>query len=120
MSHREMNLHVYHIDKWAMDLVQLFDLDADYSGENGDEYWEFTNKRDDKGELISLAVANGFKTEAERLLSEIDDHDSDDHTRIGVVLDYIAEFCHGSYSSQFTYEILEEEGGYSVAVSFLT
>lgn len=117
---REISLHTFIVDKWAMDLLQFFDLDSDYNGDNGDEYWEMSDQDDKNGDPIPLAIVEGHKTEAERLLKEWDDPDSDDHTRIGNILDNINEFCHGSYSYNFTYQIEEIEDGYAVAVAFLT
>jgi len=103
-----------------MDLLQFFDLDSDYNGDNGNDDWEYSGEDDEHGDPIPLAIKMGFKTEAERLLAKWDDHEDDDHSRIGQVLDNISEFCHGSYSSQFTYEIEECEEGYAVSVAFLT
>tara|TARA_R110000868_G_scaffold411134_1_gene701930 strand:- start:410 stop:772 length:363 start_codon:yes stop_codon:yes gene_type:complete len=120
MSHRNINLHLFTIDKWAIDLLPFFDLDSDYTEDGDDSNWEYSGEDDEHGDPISLAIKLGFKTESERLLAEWDDQEADDHTRIGNILDKIDEFCHGSYSSQFTYEIEEIEDGYSVAIAYLT
>lgn len=120
MGYHTMNLHTFNIDKWSMDLLQFFNLDSDYNGVNGDEYWELSDLDGADGEPIPLCIVQGFKTEAERLLNKWDDPEADDHSRIGNILDKIGEFCHGSYSVSFTYEIEDIEGGYVVAVSYLT
>ena len=120
---KEINLHMFIVDKFAMNLLQFFNLDSDYNGDNGEEsykYWEMSDQYDENGDLIPLAIVQGFKTEAERLLREWDDDNEDDHTRIGNILDKISEFCHGSYSYSFTYEILDIGNTYAVSVAFLT
>ena len=89
------------------DLVSLFDIDSDYNGDNGDEHY-----RED-------TLALGYKTEAHRIVDETFSDEFDDTTNITNLLDYINEYCHGSYSINFTYNIVEVEDCYVVAVAYM-
>ena len=122
MSNRTISLRTHFIAKEDSEmrkgLISLFDGDEDFNGGNGDEYWEMTNKNNDEGKPISLAVSLGFETEAERFVNDIFSLDTDDITNIDNVLSQV-ESCLGSYGSQFTSEIEEVEGGYSIAIAYL-
>lgn len=59
MSHRSLHLQTFEINKYSMDLENLFSLDDD------------------------------IKDKAIEILDEIDDHNNDDHSRIDVVMEYI-------------------------------
>jgi len=119
MSNRTISLHLFILQKNSLDLLQFFDLDSDYNGDNGDEHWEMSDKKDKNGNPISLAVLEGYKTEAERILNKIDDQEQDDEWRIDNVINYVDKFCHGSYSSSWTYELKRIEEGYAVAVAYM-
>jgi hypothetical protein len=131
MGYRQLNLQTFNIDKDNIKegLVGLFDLDSDYNGDNGDEYWEFSDQDDENGNPISLAVLEGFKTEAERFVDGIyfdivneaqaKNEEPTMQKMIASTLYKIQE-CHGSYSSQFTFNITETDNEFVVAVSYLT
>lgn len=122
MSHRTISLRTCFVPKSDSEmrkgLISLFDGDEDFNGGNGDEYWEKSNTLKDNGEFMSVAVSLGFETEAERFVDEIFSLETDDITNIQNVLDKL-EVCLGSYGSQFTTEIEEVEGGYSIAIAYL-
>lgn len=122
MGYSQMNLQTFTIDKNNIKegLVELFDLDSDYNGDNGDEYWEMSEQDDENGDPISLAVIEGFETEAERLVDNIYNKDLKDKTKIEETLEHIDEFCHDSFSSSFKYQIMERDSEYIVSVSYLT
>ena len=126
MGYRQLNLQTFNIDKDNIKegLVGLFDLDSDYNGDNGDEYWEFSDQDDENGDPISLAVLEGFKTEAERFVHNIYSYSHKNGVLnpqqcIASTL-YKIEECHGSHSSQFTFNIAETDNEFVVAVSYLT
>jgi len=121
MGYRDLSLRIFLLDKrnFKKELVSLFNLDSDYNGDNGPEYWTPSNKTDEGGEYIPLATVEGFETEAERLVEAIYDPGTDDERNIQAVLDHISECCHGDYSSQFTYEIAMTKTHCFVAVSYL-
>jgi hypothetical protein len=131
MGYRQLNLQTFNIDKDNIKegLVGLFDLDNDYNGDNGDEYWEFSDQDDENGDPISLAVLEGFKTEAERFVDGIyfdivneaqaKNEEPTMQKMIASTL-YKIEECHGSHSSQFTFNITETDNEFVVAVSYLT
>ena len=126
MGQKTNNLHAFTIDKDNIKegLISLFDMDEDYNGGNGDEYWEFSDQEDEDGNLISLAVLEGFKTEAERFVHNIYTYSHSD----GVLNQeqcitstlYKVQECHGSHSEQFNFVIVETDFQFIVAVSYLT
>jgi len=112
MSNRSLNLHLFSFGNDDDEIVQaLIDawhsLDTDY--DEGSDNWRVD---DDLEEL-------GFNTQAEKEVKQLDITEYDDVSFIGAVMDMISD-GHGSYSSQFTYEIEEQEEGYCVAVAYLT
>jgi len=122
MSNRKLDLTTYTIVDIKKDMVQCFD--DDYNGTNGDEQWELSDEKDESGEWKTLAEVEGFETEAERLISNVYDDESDDITNIETILDEVEE-CWGSHASQFTYSITpckDEEGecAYIVSIAMLT
>jgi len=131
MGHKTNNLHTFTIGKEDIrqGLISLFDMDEDYNGGNGDEYWEFSDQEDEDGNLISLAVLEGFETEAERfvdgiyfdIVNEAQDKNEEPsgHKMITSTL-YKVEECHGDHSSQFNFAIVETDFQFVVAVSYLT
>lgn len=126
MGQKTNNLHAFTIDKDNIKegLISLFDMDEDYNGGNGDEYWEFSEEVDEEGSLISLAVLEGFKTEAERFVNNIYEYSHKD----GVLNQqqcitstlYKVQECHGSHSEQFSFVIVETDFQFVIAVSYLT
>ena len=126
MGQKTNNLHAFTIDKDNIKegLISLFDMDEDYNGGNGDEYWEFGEEVDEEGNLISLAVLEGFKTEAERFVHNIYTYSHSD----GVLNQeqcitstlYKVQECHGSHSEQFSFVIVETDFQFVIAVSYLT
>jgi len=127
MGQKTNNLHAFTIDKDNIKegLISLFDMDEDYNGGNGDEYWEFSDQEDEDGNPISLAVLEGFETEAERFVDNIWSEAADKeeepsaHKMITSTL-YKVEECHGDHSSQFNFAIIETDFQFVVAVSYLT
>jgi len=127
MGHQTNNLHTFTIckDNIRQGLIFLFDMDEDYNGGNGDEYWEFSDQEDEDGNPISLAVLEGFETEAERFVDNIWSEAADKeeepsaHKMITSTL-YKVEECHGNHSSQFNFSIVETDFQFVVAVSYLT
>ena len=131
MGHKTNNLHAFTIDKDNIKegLISLFDMDEDYNGGNGDEYWEFSDQEDENGELISLAVLEGFETEAERFVDGIyfdivneaqaKNEEPSAQKMITSTL-YKVEECHGSHSEQFNFAIVETDFQFVIAVSYLT
>ena len=126
MGHKTNNLHTFTIGKEDIrqGLISLFDMDEDYNGGNGDEYWEFSDQKDEDGNLISLAVLEGFKTEAERFVHNIYTYSHSDGVLnqeqcIASTL-YKVQECHGDYSSQFNFSIVDAGFQFVVAVSYLT
>jgi hypothetical protein len=126
MGQKTNNLHAFTIDKDNIKegLISLFDMDEDYNGGNGDEYWEFSDQKDEDGNLISLAVLEGFKTEAERFVYDIYTYSHSDGVLnqeqcIASTL-YKVQACHGSHSEQFTFVIVDTGPQFIVAVSYLT
>lgn len=126
MGHKTNNLHAFTIDKDNIKegLISLFDMDEDYNGGNGDEYWEFSDQKDEDGNPISLAVLEGFKTEAERFVHNIYEYSHKDGVLnqqqcIASTL-YKVEECHGSHSEQFSFVIVETDFQFVIAVSYLT
>lgn len=131
MGHKTNNLHTFTIDKDNIKegLISLFDMDEDYNGGNGDEYWEFSDQKDEDGNPISLAVLEGFETEAERFVDGIyfdivneaqaKNEEPSAQKMITSTL-YKVEECHGSHSSQFNFAIVETDFQFVVAVSYLT
>ena len=137
MGQKTNNLHTFTIDKDNIKegLISLFDMDEDYNGGNGDEYWEFSDQEDEDGNLISLAVLEGFKTEAERFVDGIyfdivnganvisaftdKNEEPSAHKMITSTL-YKVEECHGSHSEQFTFVINDLDDKFVIAVSYLT
>jgi len=131
MGQKTNNLHAFTIDKDNIKegLISLFDMDEDYNGGNGDEYWEFSDQEDEDGNPISLAVLEGFETEAERfvdgiyfdIVNEAQDKNEEPsaHKMITSTL-YKVEECHGDHSSQFNFAIIETDFQFVVAVSYLT
>ena len=121
MSHRTLNLSTFFLPKEDSEmkkaLVSLFD--EDYNGGNGAEYWELSDQDGADGEPIPVATLQGFETEAERFIDEIFSLETDDQTNIENVLDKV-EMCYGSHVSQFQYVVEEAEGGYSVAIAYLS
>ena len=63
MGQKTNNLQTFNVNKDNIkeDLISLFDMDEDFNGGNGDEYWEFGEEVDEEGNPISLAVLEGFK-----------------------------------------------------------
>ena len=126
MGQKTNNLQTFNINKDNIkeDLISLFDMDEDFNGGNGDEYWEFSEEVDEEGNLISLAVLEGFKTEAERFVHNIYTHSHSD----GVLNQeqcitstlYKVQECHGDYSTQFIFAIVDTGPQFIVAVSYLT
>ena len=131
MGQKTNNLHAFTIDKDNIKegLISLFDMDEDYNGGNGDEYWEFSDQKDEDGNPISLAVLEGFETEAERFVDGIyfdivneaqaKNEEPSAQKMITSTL-YKVEECHGSHSSQFNFAIVETDFQFVVAVSYLT
>ena len=127
MGQKTNNLHAFTIDKDNIKegLISLFDMDEDYNGGNGDEYWEFSDQEDEDGNPISLAVLEGFETEAERFVDNIWSEAADKeeepsaHKMITSTL-YKVEECHGDHSSQFNFAIVETDFQFVIAVSYLT
>tara|TARA_B100000927_G_C16444100_1_gene461023 strand:- start:735 stop:1118 length:384 start_codon:yes stop_codon:yes gene_type:complete len=127
MGHKTNNLHTFTIGKEDIrqGLISLFDMDEDYNGGNGDEYWGFSDQEDEDGNPISLAVLGGFETEAERFVDNIWNEEADKgeepnaHKMITSTL-YKVEECHGDHSSQFNFSIVETDFQFVVAVSYLT
>lgn len=126
MGHKTNNLHTFTIGKEDIrqGLISLFDMDEDYNGGNGDEYWEFSDQEDEDGNPISLAVLEGFKTEAERFVHNIYTYSHSDGVLnqeqcIASTL-YKVQECHGDYSSQFNFSIVDAGFQFVVAVSYLT
>lgn len=131
MGHKTNNLHAFTIDKDNIKegLISLFDMDEDYNGGNGDEYWEFSDQEDENGELISLAVLEGFETEAERfvdgiyfdIVNEAQAKNEEPSTQKMITSTlYKVEQCHGSHSEQFNFAIVETDFQFVIAVSYLT
>ena len=131
MGHKTNNLHAFTIDKDNIKegLISLFDMDEDYNGGNGDEYWEFSDQKDENGELISLAVLEGFETEAERfvdgiyfdIVNEAQAKNEEPSTQKMITSTlYKVEECHGSHSEQFNFAIVETDFQFVIAVSYLT
>ena len=131
MGHKTNNLHAFTIDKDNIKegLISLFDMDEDYNGGNGDEYWEFSDQEDENGELISLAVLEGFETEAERfvdgiyfdIVNEAQAKNEEPSTQKMITSTlYKVEECHGSHSEQFNFAIVETDFQFVIAVSYLT
>lgn len=108
-----VNLRTFVIDKSNVNLIQLFDMDSDYNGDNGSEYWEMSEEKDASGKLIPLATLEGYSTEAERLINKLDRADAPLEQRIATILNYIDKFCHGSFSSDFEWDT-NELGEYCV------
>ena len=131
MGQKTNNLHAFTIDKDNIKegLISLFDMDEDYNGGNGDEYWEFSDQKDEDGNPISLAVLEGFETEAERFVDGIyfdivneaqaKNEEPSAQKMITSTL-YKVEECHGSHSSQFNFAIVETDFQFVIAVSYLT
>ena len=131
MGHKTNNLHTFTIDKDNIKegLISLFDMDEDYNGGNGDEYWEFSDQKDEDGNPISLAVLEGFETEAERFVDGIyfdivneaqaKNEEPSAQKMITSTL-YKVEECHGSHSEQFNFAIVETDFQFVIAVSYLT
>ena len=131
MGQKTNNLHAFTIDKDNIKegLISLFDMDEDYNGGNGDEYWEFSDQKDENGELISLAVLEGFETEAERfvdgiyfdIVNEAQAKNEEPSTQKMITSTlYKVEQCHGSHSEQFNFAIVETDFQFVIAVSYLT
>lgn len=131
MGYRQLNLQTFNIDKDNIKegLVGLFDLDSDYNGDNGDEYWEFSDQKDEDGNPISLAVLEGFETEAERFVDGIyfdivneaqDKNEEPSAQKMITSTLYKVEECHGSHSEQFSFVIVETDFQFVIAVSYLT
>ena len=131
MGHKTNNLHTFTIDKDNIKegLISLFDMDEDYNGGNGDEYWEFSDQKDEDGNPISLAVLEGFETEAERfvdgiyfdIVNEAQAKNEEPSTQKMITSTlYKVEECHGSHSSQFNFAIVETDFQFVIAVSYLT
>jgi len=131
MGQKTNNLHAFTIDKDNIKegLISLFDMDEDYNGGNGDEYWEFSDQKDENGELISLAVLEGFETEAERfvdgiyfdIVNEAQAKNEEPSTQKMITSTlYKVEECHGSHSEQFNFAIVETDFQFVIAVSYLT
>jgi len=126
MGQKTNNLQTFNINKDNIKegLISLFDMDEDYNGGNGDEYWEFGEEVDEEGNPISLAVLEGFKTEAERFVHNIYTYSHSD----GVLNQeqcitstlYKVQECHGSHSEQFIFAIVDTGPQFIVAVSYLT
>lgn len=113
MGYRQNNLRSFFISKddneQDYDLIRMWhELDNDYSEEGLAEGNTEVNN-------------NIYKSKAEEEIKSKDwvEEDFDDISKIEQVLGWI-EDGHGSYSSQFLYEITESDEGYSVAVTFLT
>jgi len=131
MGQKTNNLHAFTIDKDNIKegLISLFDMDEDYNGGNGDEYWEFSEEVDEEGSLISLAVLEGFETEAERFVDSIyfdilneaqaKNEEPSAHKMITSTL-YKVQECHGDHSSQFNFAIVETDFQFVIAISYLT
>ena len=131
MGRKTNNLHAFTIDKDNIKegLISLFDMNEDYNGGNGDEYWEFSDQEDEGGNPISLAVLEGFETEAERfvdgiyfdIVNEAQDKNEEPsaHKMITSTL-YKVQECHGSHSEQFSFVIVETDFQFVIAVSYLT
>jgi len=131
MGHKTNNLHAFTIDKDNIKegLISLFDMDEDYNGGNGDEYWEFSDQEDEYGNPISLAVLEGFETEAERFVDSIyfdilneaqaKNEEPSAHKMITSTL-YKVQECHGDHSSQFNFAIVETDFQFVIAISYLT
>ena len=131
MGHKTNNLHAFTIDKDNIKegLISLFDMDEDYNGGNGDEYWEFSDQKDEDGNPISLAVLEGFETEAERfvdgiyfdIVNEAQAKNEEPSTQKMITSTlYKVEQCHGSHSEQFNFAIVETDFQFVIAVSYLT
>jgi hypothetical protein len=131
MGHKTNNLHAFTIDKDNIKegLISLFDMDEDYNGGNGDEYWKFSDQEDEYGNPISLAVLEGFETEAERFVDSIyfdilneaqaKNEEPSAHKMITSTL-YKVQECHGDHSSQFNFAIVETDFQFVIAISYLT
>ena len=131
MGQKENNLHAFTIDKDNIKegLISLFDMDEDYNGGIGDEYWEFSDQKDEDGDLISLAVLGGFETEAERFVDGIyfdivneaqDKNEEPSAQKMITSTLYKVQECHGSHSEQFRFVIVETDFQFVIAVSYLT
>tara|TARA_R110002074_G_scaffold136118_3_gene280845 strand:+ start:186 stop:587 length:402 start_codon:yes stop_codon:yes gene_type:complete len=133
MGHRTNNLRTFVIakDNWfKTDLISLFDMDEDYNGGNGDEYWEMSDQVDKNGDLISVAKLEGYETEAERFVDNIYAY-SHENGKLNMkqcitsVL-YKIEECHGDYSTQFNFAINDLgntpgiSGKFVISISYLT
>lgn len=126
MGQKTNNLHTFIIDKDNIKegLISLFDMDEDYNGGNGDEYWEFSDQEDEDGNLISIAKLEGYETEAERFVNNIHTYSHENGVLnmkqcITSTL-YKIEECHGSHSEQFTFVINDLDDKFVIAVSYLT
>lgn len=126
MGQKTNNLHTFTIDKDNIKegLISLFDMDEDYNGGNGDEYWEFSDQEDEDGNLISIAKLEGYETEAERFVNNIHTYSHENGVLnmeqcITSTL-YKIEECHGSHSEQFTFVINDLDDKFVIAVSYLT
>lgn len=126
MGQKTNNLHTFTIDKDNIKegLISLFDMDEDYNGGNGDEYWEFSDQEDEGGNLISIAKLEGYETEAERFVNNIHTYSHENGVLnmkqcIASTL-YKVEECHGSHSEQFTFVINDLDDKFIIAVSYLT
>ena len=126
MGYRTNNLRTFVVNKdnFKKDLISLFDMDEDYNGGNGDEYWEMSDQVDKNGDLISIAKLEGYETEAERFVDNIYTYSHENgklnmEQCISSIL-YKVEECHGSYSTQFDFEINDVGDKFVISISYLT
>ena len=128
MAYRELNLRVFKLDRNSLiefpeqTLVQLFDLDSDFNGDNGHtDKWSPSNKLENgTANYIPLAIVEGYDTEAERLTHAMYDSKLSIEKNIDAILDHIKYWCFGSFATQFQYEIIECVHYYVIAISYLT
>ena len=69
MGYRTNNLRTFVVNKdnFKKDLISLFDMDEDYNGGNGDEYWEMSDQVDKNGDLISIAKLEGVRNGSRKI-----------------------------------------------------
>ena len=126
MGQRTNNLHTFIINKdnFKEGLVGLFELDSDYNGDNGDEYWEMSHENDENGDPISIAKLEGYETEAERLVNNIhtSSHENEVLNMEKCITStlYQIEECHGSFSTQFNFVVNDLDDKFVISISYLT
>lgn len=122
MGYRTNNLHSFFISKddneQDQNLIDMWEtLDEDY-GEIDFNYKDFDEEEQEELDEIKIL---GYTSKAEQEIKQKDwvEDGYDDLSKIERVLNWI-EDVHGSFSTQFMFEITECDEGYAVAVSYLT